>query len=229
MIPKELITVLTEAVKRSEQSTYRDIKKGDLSGEENITADLLKSIKLYCSEVIKANEGKFGPYEVATRIFKKVTEEPNIGADFAITVRKFERKKNGFLKHVGVKTALIQSKLPDNSDYEKLKTQIKDMQEYTDESYVAVYDGKGVYVSHSKDVIEASHRVKNVPGDKRQTLDKFFRDIFKCSKGEKGFDARNIITDDVDDIYYYFPSGLAATDTLEIIVTEHNPDNNKRN
>ncbi|MBG9754284.1 hypothetical protein J2B92_20485 [Lysinibacillus sphaericus] len=214
MIPKELITVLTKAIKFAEETTYKDIKKGNLALEEDITADLMKTIKLYCSDVIQTNEVNFGPYQVFTRIFKKSTEEPNVGADLAITISKYENKKNGFRKKVGVKTALIQSKLPSNKDYSKLKEQIEDMQEYTDESYVAVYNQDGVYVSHSKDVIDANYRVKNISNEKLQTLNSFFKDFFSCSKGEKGFDSRDILNKD-EDIYYKTP----LTNILEFVVT----------
>lgn len=42
--------------------------------------------KLRCFDVIKTNEGKFGPYQVTTRTFRKRTEESNVGADVAVTI-----------------------------------------------------------------------------------------------------------------------------------------------
>ncbi|WP_156826229.1 hypothetical protein [Paenibacillus terrigena] len=185
--------ILVGAVKDAEQSTLKDIASGDLSGEENITIDLLKAIKILCFQAIeknKDNSGRF-TYEVTARDFPKRTLEPIVGADFAISLRKYDVWGNS--EHLEkVKSVLVQAKLPESTDYKRLAKQVNDMGQISDESYIAVYDLTGVYIVKSTDVIEAGYRVKNVTADKRLSLDDFFSDIFICQRGKVGLDAREI-------------------------------------
>ncbi|NRF96175.1 hypothetical protein HQN89_35980 [Paenibacillus frigoriresistens] len=91
MIPERMREILVGAIKSAEQSTLKDIAVGDLSGEENITIDLLKAIKILCFQAIERHKDKRGrfTYEVTTRDFPKTTMEPLVGADFAISLRKY--------------------------------------------------------------------------------------------------------------------------------------------
>ncbi|AIQ16604.1 hypothetical protein H70357_07925 [Paenibacillus sp. FSL H7-0357] len=188
MIPERMREILVGAVKAAEQSTLKDIALVDLSGEENITIDLLKAIKILCLQAFekhKDNSGRFN-YEVTAREFPKRTMEPMVSADFAISLRKYD-VWSGTEHLEKVKSVLVQAKLPESSDYKRLIKQINDMGQISDESYVAVYDFTGVYIVKSTDVIESGYRVKNVTVDKRLSLGDFFSDIFICHRGKVGF------------------------------------------
>ncbi|ETT61023.1 hypothetical protein BSK66_31810 [Paenibacillus odorifer] len=219
MIPAQLKDILVGAIELAEKGTYKDIKEHDLNGEENITIDLLKSIKIFCSQAIEKYKDTVenSTFEVTTKDFPKTTMEPEVGADFAITVRKYLLKNDVTIPKL-VKSILVQAKLPKNPDYGKLKKQIRDMNDFTKESYVAVYDDDQVYIVKSIDVINADYRVKKVPLNKRQSLSKFFSDIFECRKGEIGFDARGIKPE--KDLFYHTPIGETFIDHLDFTIKE---------
>lgn len=193
MIPEQMREILVEAIKCAEKSTLHDIKSGDLSGEENITIDLLKGIKIFCSQAIDRVKGVNANfiYEVTARDFPKVAMEPLVGADFAISLRKYNIS-DGIEKQERVKSVLVQAKLPKNSDSKRLKKQIYDMGLISDDSYIAVYDIAGMYTVKSIDVIKAKYNLKNVNPDEKISLSNFFSDIFICQRGKLGLDAREI-------------------------------------
>lgn len=117
--------------------------------------------------------------------------EPLVGADFAISLRKYNVRK-GVEEEVLIKSLLVQAKLPSNTDYGKLNEQISFMQRISKESYVSVYHNGRAFLAKSRDVIVANYHVLDVLEKDRFTLGDFFSDIFICQKGQIGFDASSL-------------------------------------
>ncbi|GMK39056.1 hypothetical protein PCCS19_21100 [Paenibacillus sp. CCS19] len=220
MIQGKMKSILIGAINKAETETFRRVSKGRLNGEENITAALLALIESKCSDVLEKynNVSDRFQYEVISKDFPKNTMEPVVGADFAISLRKFNVWR-GNEKEVLIKSLLVQAKLPSNNDYGKLKEQIGFMERITKESYVAVYDVSEdrVFLAKYIDVIAANYRASNVPKEKRFTLGDFFSDIFVCKKAEVGFDASNL--KNKEDVLAYIP-GHEFDQQIEFIVKE---------
>lgn len=218
MIQGKMKSVLIGAINKAEIETFRRVSKGRLNGEENITAALLALIESKCSDVLEKyndDSGRF-KYEVISKDFPKTTMEPVVGADFAISLRKFNVRR-GNEEEVLIKSLLVQAKLPSNTDYGKLKEQIGFMERISKESYVAVYNEGRVFLAKYNDVIAANYRVLNVPKEKRFTLSDFFSDIFVCKKGQVEFDASDLKNE--EDVLAYI-AGQEFDQQLEFVVRE---------